>query len=123
MPAAPAEAPGLDEQGEVASGTGGCGECVRLREQVRRLTLVAQDQAKTILNITEDCPPDAPSLAIVYYFWSQARNGEKCWRLIWNRIKPLIDDMGDLPAPLLTPLKWDEFRARRRTQLTKLGAP
>jgi integrase len=118
-----AGAESLDLQGEVASGGHGCGECVRLRDQVRRLTLIAQDQAKTILNIMEDCPPDAPSLAIVYYFWSQARGGEKCWKLIWNRIKPLIDDMGDLPAPLMTPLKWDEFRARRRTQITNRGAP
>lgn len=96
---------------------------MRQREQVRRLTLVAQDQAKTLAAITDECPPDAPSLAIVYWLWSQARGGEKCWRLIWNRIKPLIDDIGDLPAPMMTPLKWDEHRARRRTQATKLGTP
>lgn len=112
-----------DPGGEVAPGDQGCGECVRLREQVRRLTLVAQDQAKTLSNITSDCPPDAPSLAIVYWKWADARSGEPSWYNIWHRIRWLLEDIGDLPAPLLTPLKWDEFRARRRAQITRRGGP
>jgi integrase len=31
--------------------------------------------------------------------------------------------LGDLPAPLLTPLRWDEFRARRRLHRTPRGGP
>ncbi len=106
-----------DDQG------GGCGECVRLRDQVRRLTLISQDQARALSEITSECPPDAPSLACCYWLWSLARSSEPCWRMIHNRIAPLISSLGDLPAPMMSPLKWDAHRAMRRTQITKLGTP
>ncbi len=94
------------------------------RSQIDQLTMTVADQAKTLAAVTSECPPDAPSLAICYSFWAQARNGERCWRrMIWSRITPLISDLGDLPAPLMTPLAWDEHRARRRRQKTKTGAP
>ena len=100
-----------------------CGECDRLREQVRRLTLVAQDQARALAELTDECPPDAPSLAYVYWKWSDARRAEKGWQQIWNCIRWLISDLGALPAPLMTPLAWDGFRARCKLRVTPRGGP
>lgn len=101
----------------------GCDECSRLKDQVLRLTLVVQDQAKALAELTDECPPDAPSLAICFWKWSDARNGERCWKSIASSLRPLLDDIGDLPAPMLNPLKYDEHRARRRQVVTRLGEP
>lgn len=49
--------------------------------------------------------------------------GETGWKLIASAIRPLLADIGNLPAPLLTPMKWDEHRARRRQVITRTGAP
>lgn len=93
-----------------------CSECVRLREQVRRLTLVAQDQARTLANVTDDIPPDGPSLAIVYWLYGPTRWHEKQWPAIATKLRPLISDIGDLPAIKLTPMVWGEHLSRRRQQ-------
>jgi len=94
---------------------------VRLREQVRRLTLVAQDQAKTLAAITDDVPPDGPSLAIVYWFWSDFKRSSPSWQHAFNRITPLISNIGELPAAAMSPAHWDRHRSLRKTQLTVLG--
>lgn len=112
-----------ESQGETAPGHHGCGECVRLRDQVRRLTLVAQDQAKAIAELTDETPPWAPSLAIVYWQWSDAKRDSHSWKHCFNRIRPLISNLGDLPAQQMSPRHWDQHRAWRKTQLTRFGTP
>jgi len=97
-----------------------------LRDERRRglrLASTVRDQAKTNAALTDECPKWAPSLAIVYWKWSDARHGEKGWRQLWNNIRWLIADLGALPAPKLTPLAWDEHRARRRLHVTPRGGP
>ncbi len=98
-------------------------ELAAARRQVDQLTATVRDQAKALAEITDECPPWAPSVAIIYWKWSEARRHEKGWRQIRNQIRWLIADLGSLPAPKLTPLVWDEFRARRRLHVTILGGP
>jgi integrase len=50
----------------------------------------------------------------VYWRWSELRRHERSWKWIWNRVRPLVDDLGDLPAAKLTPERWEEHRARER---------
>src|SRR6185437_9677106 len=93
------------------------------RMQLAKVTAIARDQAKALADLGDECPPWAPSLAIVYWKWSEARRGEKGWQQIWNCIRWLIEDLGQLPAPLLTPVRWDEFRSRCRLRVTPRGGP
>ena len=74
-------------------------EVARLRAQVVTLTATVRDQARALAELTDECPPWAPSLAIVYWLWAETRRGLPGWRLTWNRIRPLIDSLGSLPAP------------------------
>jgi len=98
-------------------------ELTRLRGQVVTLTATVRDQARALAELTDEAPPWAPSLAIVYWLWSDVRRADENWPMIWNRIKPLVDDLGSLPAPKLTPLAWEQHRARRRLEPTKFGRP
>lgn len=107
-----------------------CAEIARLRGELadakwqnRKLTHANRDQARTNAALVDDCPPWAPSLAIVYWKFADFRSGLPGWNAIQQRLKPLIADLGDLPAPMLTPLKWDEHRARRRLTVTNRGRP
>jgi integrase len=99
------------------------GELQGARAEIVRLNAVVSDQAKTLATLTDDDSPASPSLAIVYWLWSLKRGGEKSWRCIWNRITPLISDLGSLPAQRLTSTLWDQHRARRRSQMTARGTP
>src|SRR6185437_13101848 len=84
------------------------------RGQIDQLTGIAADQAKAIAELTDECPPWAPSVAIVYWLWSDACRAKRSWRLVWARIVPLVSAVGDLPAPNLAPLVWEHHRARRK---------
>lgn len=97
-------------------------ELSEAHEQIAQLTATVADQAKTLAAITDDAPPWAPSLAIVYWLWAETMRYRPSWHHVWNRVSPLIRLIGDLPAPLLTPLRWDQHRAVRRTEPTHLGA-
>jgi integrase len=99
----------------------GCDECSRLKDQVLRLTLVVQDQAKALADITDDCGPAAPSLACVYWLYGPTRWATRSWHKEWARLKPLISDIGDLPAAKLTPLAWSQHAARRKMQRDRRG--
>lgn len=97
------------------------GEVDRLRAQlasawleIERLNRVVEDQAKALANVTDDVPNHAPTLATLYWLWAPTRWHEPHWSTAWNRIVPLIDALGDLKAMKLTPLVWEEHRARRR---------
>ena len=96
---------------------------MRLRDQVQRLTLTVQDQAKAIADLTDDVGPAPPSLAIVYWMWSDAKRDSHSWKHCFNRIRPLIDNLGRLPAQLMSPRHWDQHRAWRKAQLTRFGTP
>src|SRR6185312_13530394 len=96
-------------------------ELTHTRAQVSRLTATVRDQAKTLAAVTDDCPPWAPSVAICYWKWSEARRGERSWYDAWKKVRYLVSFFGSLPAPMLTPQRWDEFRSFRRMQTTKFG--
>jgi integrase len=89
---------------------------VRLREQVRQLTIVARDQASALAELTNDCPPSAPSLAIIFWLYGPTRWHEKQWPAIATKLRFLISDIGDLPAMKLSPIVWSEHLSRRRLQ-------
>ena len=93
-----------------------CGECARLRDQVRRLTLVAQDQAKALADLTDDVGPAPPSLSIVYWLYGPTRWSTRSWLSEQARLKPLLRHLGDLPAARLTPLAWSQHAARRKME-------
>jgi integrase len=98
----------------------------QLRDERRkglRLTSTVRDQARTTAALLDECPDGSPSVAIVYWKWSDARRSHPGWRLAWHRIVYLVSYFGALPAPLMTAAKWDEFRAWRKLQVTRLGAP
>jgi len=84
------------------------------RGQIDQLTGIAADQAKAIAELTDECPPWAPSVAIVYWLWSDACRAKRSWHLMWARIAPLVSAVGALPAPKLTPLVWERHRATRK---------
>jgi integrase len=106
-------------------------DCVRLRKelaearlQVVQLTQVAKDQAKALAELTDDCPPWAPSVAILYWIYGPTRWADPNWPRIWNRLVPIVDAHGDLPAAKLTPVIWDTHRARRKqTAKGRYGEP
>lgn len=86
------------------------------RAQIAKLTATVRDQARALAELTEECPPWAPSVACVYWLYAETRRADACWRNIWQALRPLVDDVGDLPAAKLTPLVWEQHRARRRAR-------
>lgn len=96
----------------------GCPSCApeiaRLRAVNVTLTGAVEDLGRTLANVTDDCGPDAPSVAIVYWLWSDAKRSSPSWRFAWARVCPLISAAGELPAPKLSPLVWEHHRARRK---------
>jgi integrase len=93
------------------------------RVQLAKVTAIARDQAKALAAVTDDCPPWAPSVAICYWIWSDARRGNSAWFDAWKRIRYLVSYFGDLPAQKLTVMRWEQYRTYRRTQLTVFGTP
>jgi integrase len=93
-------------------------DCVRLRKQVAELTQIAKDQARALAELTDECPPWAPSLAIVYWQYGPTQWAKPNWPRVWNRLVPVVDALGDLPAMKLTMQKWDLHIAQRK-QLAK----
>src|SRR6185437_3103873 len=93
------------------------------RVQLAKVTAIARDQAKALAELTDECPPWAPSLAIVYWRYGPTRWSEPHWKGIANKLRHLLRDVGALPAPKLTPMVWEDHRARRRTEFTIFGRP
>jgi site-specific recombinase XerD len=91
-------------------------ELARAQGQVATLTEVARDQAKAIAELCDECPPWAPSLAILYWLWGPTRWHEPQWARIAARLRPVLADIGDVPAPKVTPMLWAAHRARRRVE-------
>ena len=92
------------------------GELAEAKRQIRKLTWTNRDQARTNADLTDDCPPWAPSLACLYWLYGPTRWHEKEWPRIAARLRPVLADIGDTPAPKITPMAWDLHRARRRVQ-------
>jgi integrase len=95
--------------------------CVRLRNelhsakaQIQQLTATVRDQAKALAELTDECPPWAPSLACVYWLYGPTRWSEPNWGRVWNRLVPVVDALGDVPAAKLTPMRWDLHRNERK---------
>jgi integrase len=91
--------------------------------RIRLLDATISDQAKALAAVTDELPPFAPSLAILYWIYGPTRWGEKNWDVVWNRLVPLIDELGDLPAMKLSPVVWATHRAKRKLTLTRTGEP
>ena len=99
-------------------------ELEEARLQVVQLTQIAKDQARAIAELTEECPPWAPSVAILYWLYAPTREADPNYRHLWARLVPTVNALGDLPAMKLTPLVWDTHRAsRRKTALGRYGEP
>ncbi len=86
-------------------------DCARLtqeleesRLQIVQLTQIAKDQAKALAELTDECPPWAPSLAIIYWLYGPTRWAERGWHSFWNRLVPVVNAIGDMPAAKLTPV-------------------
>jgi site-specific recombinase XerD len=92
-------------------------------DQIGMLTGTVADQAKTLAAVTDDCPPWAPSLAIVYWLYGPTRWADAAWTKTGNHLRHLVRDIGDLPAPKLTPIVWEQHRARRRMEPTVFRRP
>lgn len=103
----------------------GCPTCApelaRLRAVNVTLTTTVEDLGKTLAAVTDDCGPDAPSLAIVYWLYGPTRWRTRSWNTECNRLKPLISDIGDLPAAKLTPLAWSQHAGRRKIERDRRG--
>jgi integrase len=105
--------------------------CVRQRQelqearaQIQKLTSTVRDQAKAIAELTDDCPPAAPSLAIVYWLFSQTQSTKANWKDHWNRLIPVVNALGDIPAIKLTPMAWETHRTKRKqTAMGRHGRP
>lgn len=84
------------------------------RLQIEKLTAIARDQAKALAELTDESPPWAPSVAIIYWLYWPTCLARANWRKIWNRLIPFVDAVGDMPAMKLTPATWTAHRGRRR---------
>lgn len=98
-------------------------EVTRLRSQlaeawleIKTLRRTLAHQARLISTLGSEVDPSAPSLAIVWWLYSQVRGHEKSFKHIWWRIYPLIRRLGDLPAPELNAVVWERHRSVRRTE-------
>lgn len=98
----------------------GCPSCApeitRLRAVNMTLTATVKELSTTLANVTDDCGPDAPSLACVYWLYGPTRWSTPSWGAECGRLKPLIRSIGDLPAAKLTPLAWSQHVARRKME-------
>src|SRR5580658_2094987 len=95
----------------------------RLRAANMTLTASNADLSKALADLTDDCGPAPPSLAIAYWLYGPTRVGSTSWVWEQNRLKPLIRLIGDMPAAKLTPLAWECYRAQRRGELDHRGKP
>lgn len=89
--------------------------------QIRVLQATISNQARALMELTEDVPPWAPSLAIVYWLYGPTRWRTKSWLTEQNRLKPLIRLLGDLKAAKLTPAAWAQYIAQRRLEPHRRG--
>lgn len=110
--------------GDVGGGPPLFCECERLRvdldaarTQVEKLTAIARDQAKAIAELTDECPPWAPTVATIYWLYGPTRWSEENWPRVWNRLVPVVNELGALPAAKLTPEVWDRHISVRKTQV------
>lgn len=96
---------------------------LRQQLQLDKLVRTVRDQARTIAELTGAEPGAAPSVACVYWLYAPTRWNDRCWPGIVSRIRAAVDDLGDMPAHLVTPLVWEQHRARRKLQVTRHGGP
>lgn len=88
------------------------------------MTAIARDQAKALAELTDECPPWAPSVAIIYWLYSGPGAGRANWSSIWNRLIPFVNAYGAMPAIKVTPSMWEAHRGQRKREVvTRTGAP
>lgn len=113
---------------------GGCctrADCVRLRNdlatseaRIEKLLATVRDQARALEELTNDCPSWAPTIATLYWLYAPTQWAREDWPAVWNRLSPLVNALGDLPAAKLTPMAWDKHRAfRKLTAKGRYGEP
>jgi integrase len=96
---------------------GGCQSCIRLQRQLVEVTAIARDQAKALAELTDECPPWAPSVAIIYWKYSETCWARPNWPRIWNRLLPFVTAFGEAPAMKISPAMWDAHRGRRKAEI------
>jgi integrase len=94
----------------------GCADCARY-------VSIIEDQARALAEFADEVPPWAPSVACIYWLYGPTRWGSRSWNAECNQLKPLIRDIGDLPAAKLTPLAWAHHVARRKLEAGRRGEP
>jgi len=102
----------------------GCVSCARLRAQLDKVTAIARDQAKALAELTDEAPPWAPSVAIIYWKWFDIIRARDNWQKIWLTVIRFVNEFGDLPAIKVTPSVWNVYRGRRKQEIIPhLGRP
>ncbi len=104
-------------------------ECVRLRtslatswDEAKELRHTVAAQGRLLALLAPETSPSAPSLNCVYFLYSLVRGHERSWKHIWWRLQPLLRRIGELPAPELNPVRWEQHRAVRRREPDRRGA-
>lgn len=98
-------------------------ELVASKLQLARLTQTVRSQQRTIAELTGAEPGAAPSVACVYWLYAPPRWGDRSWAKVSAKLRPFVDEYGDLGAHLVTPQIWDAHRVRRLQTPTRMGRP
>lgn len=99
-------------------------EWLRQRLTIEEQASTIRSQQTTIAELTGAEPGAAPSVACVYWLWAPTRWDDRCWKGIVSRIRAAVDDLAEVPANLVTPLVWEQHRARRKQLISsKTGRP
>jgi integrase len=111
-----------------AGGDDGCSECLRLRTSLtdawaesKELRRTVAAQGRLLALLAPETSPTAPSLNCLYWLYSLVRGHERSWAHIWWRLQPLLRRLGQLPAPELNPVRWEQHRSVRRTEPDRRG--
>ena len=90
-------------------------------DEIKDLRRTVAHQARLLENLASETHPAAPSVNCLYWLWSETQMHRHSWRHAWNRVKPTLDGLGELPAPELTPIAWERHRNARRRQVDHRG--
>jgi len=98
-----------------------CSHCSVVRNENKELRRTVADQARLLSLLAPETHPASPSLNCIYWLYAPTKWHSKSWRTEWNRIMPSLDGLGHYLAPDITPIIWEQHRARRRQQEQRGG--
>lgn len=91
-------------------------------DENKELRRTVASQGRLLSRLASETSPTAPSINCVYWLYSEARRHERSWDHVWQRVTPLLRRYGELPAPELNPVRWEQHRAIRRLEPDRRGA-